>query len=213
MKNAIRIIFTLSLVVLFLSLCLGIISVGYSGIWLHTYNVFTERTKVADIELSELKTDIGGEYIDVSFKEYKQPTGLESVFGISSIKTSEKTYKIYGDSIYIGGPILKFKDELTLFNFKTMYKIAKIYGRYSDNTKEINRGDEASSNVSYDINDGYGDWKNVFEVYRSESFVGEIYRQFIDTTQLSEPGQFASNKPLKYELYISNTGFIWEFVQ
>ncbi len=213
MKNVMRIIFTLSLVILFLSLCLGIISIGYSGIWLHTYNVFTERTKVADIELSELKEDDGGQYVDVVYKEYKQPTGLESVLGISSIKISEKSFKIYGDSIYIGGPILKFKDELTLFNFKTMYKLAKIYGRYSDNNQEISRNDIALTSYSYDLNDGYGDWKNVFEVYRSDSFVGEVYRQFIDTTQLSEPGQFATNRLLKYELYIANSGFIWEYVE
>jgi len=210
MKQAIQTILTLSLIIVFLLLCGLVTTAGYAGLWLHTYNVFTQKTKVADVDLSEIKSDSAGEYIEVTLTQYSYTSGLENLFGISNSKTTTTEFKIYGDSIYIGGPIVKFKDELTLLNFKTIYKLSKIYGRYSDNTKEINRSDESQSKSSYDLNGGYGDWKVLFENYRSETLLGQIYRIFVDTTQLSEPGQFASNRTLKYELYMGNSGFLWE---
>lgn len=213
MKNAFRTIISLSLIISFLVLCIIVLTAGYAGLWLHTYNVFTQKTKVADIELSELKNDENGDYVNVHLTEYSYGSGLETLLYSSNYKVQSHEYKIYGDTIYIGGPIVKFKDELILLNFKTMYKLSKIYGRYSDNDLEISKNADAQKESSYNLNDGYGEWKTMFENFRSDSLLGKIYRLFIDTTQLSEPGQFASNKALNYSIYISNNGFIWELNQ
>jgi len=213
MKNAIRTILSLTLIVAFLLLCITVLTAGYAGIWVHTYNVFTQKTKVADVEISELQSDDAGDYMNVKFTEYSYGSGLETLLYSTNPKIKLNEFKVYGDSLYIGGPIIKFKDELILLNFKTMYKISKIYGRYSDNNEEISRTDDAQRYSSYDLNDGYADWRGLVDNYRADGLVGDFYRLFIDTTQLSEPGQFSSNKSLNYELYISNTGFIWELIK
>lgn len=215
MKTLIKVIISLVLLIVLLIACGAIISIGFVGAWLHTYNAFTSKTKVAEVVISEQKEDENGEYIDVEFTPVKAESAWSRVF--FSDKSNDEIgetqyYKLYGDTVHIGGPIVKFEDELILLNFKTIYKVSKIFARYNiDNELEINRNETQQQMSSYDLNGGIDStWKNMHEVLGDGSLKGSVYDLFVDTTQLDVPGQFAANQPREYNLYITNNGFLWE---
>lgn len=213
MKNVGKTIVTLVLIIVFLIACMLLIVIGYTGAWLHTYQAFTAKTEVADVTISEQKHDDKGDYVDVEYTPIQTESALVSVIapnnGTAPTKKDTQKFKLYGDVVYIGGPIIKFKDGLILLNFKTIYKIGKIYARYDlDNAKEIARTPDIAS--SYDLNGGIADWKNIYDAYNADTFMGKIYKLFIETPQISSPGMFVNNKVNNYKLYITNTGFMWE---
>jgi hypothetical protein len=213
MKNVPKTIFSLVLIIVFLVLCIVLMTFASFGIWLRTYKIFTERIPVAEVTISEQKTDEKGQYADVTVTQIKGQSALAAFIDPSGDSDSEKlnseSFKLYGDVIYLGGPIVKFKDSLRLFEFKTIFKVAKLYARYDlDNEKEIARTPEIAS--SHDLNGGIGGWKNIHDNLSSDNLTGGFYRLFIDTTQLSVPGMYVSNKELHYTVYMTNSGFLWE---
>jgi hypothetical protein len=214
MKTLSKLTLNLILVIVFLLSCFFIITVGYTSVLLHTYNVFTEREPVAKVTISSLKSDENGKYADVSVRTYQfERSALTSaLFSNVSSKTNlsdEINFKLYGDTIYIGGPIIKFKDELILLNFKTIFKLGKIYSRYElDNNLERTRNEKMTS--SYDINNGFAEWKTLFDQYQKEGFMGDIIRSIIDSTQLSMAGQMIGSRDIQYTVYITNNGFLWK---
>jgi hypothetical protein len=207
-----RIIVSFVLVILFLVACLLLILFGYSAAWLYTYQAFTSKTAVAEVTISAQKKDNKGQYVDVKFTPLETQSALATAIGIngaSNTKKDTQNYKLYGDVVYIGGPIIKFKDELILLNFKTIYKVGKIYARYDyDNELEKARTPDIAS--TYDINGGFTEWKSIHDGLTDDSLTGKILRMFIDTTQVSSPGMFTNNKETSYVIYITNTGFQWE---
>ncbi|BCX13943.1 MAG: hypothetical protein KatS3mg085_475 [Candidatus Dojkabacteria bacterium] len=215
MKTLNKIILSLILLSLFLFACLLISATSFVGIWLRTYQVFTDKTLVAEVSISELRQDENGEFAIVKYKPIKNQSALARIFFKDETRVeeaSEQEFKVYGDSIHIGGPIIKFKDNLILLDFKTIYKVAKIFGRYNiDNEKEINKNEIQMQFSNYDLNGGIdATWKDLSENLSKDSFKSKIYNFFIDTTQLSVPGQFVLNTPQTYNLYITNTGFLWD---
>jgi len=186
---------------------------GYTGLLLHTYNVFTEREPVAKVKISEQKQDEKGKYADVEITVYKfERTALTRLFGVESNKSilgDVQRFRLYGDTIYLGGPIVKFRDELMLFNFKTMFKLGKVYARYDldNNLENIRRPDQVSS---YDINGGFAEWKAFFDHYQKPGILGDLFRLLVDSTQLSMAGQMIGNRSIQYTLFISDSGFIWK---
>lgn len=212
MKRLIKIIFSLVLVIVFLFVCIAVISIGYFAAILHTYKAFTAKTPVAEITISQQKQDSLGAYSEVNLKLFDPGSALATFIssnGQTEVKSTSETYKLYGDVIYFGGPIIKFEDGFNLLGFKTIYKVGKIFARYDlDIAKENIRTDEMASN--YDLNGGLTDWKSVHDNLVSNNILGFFYRLFIDTTEVSAPGMYVSNKPIKYTVYITNDdGFIW----
>ena len=211
MKNISKTIISLLLIIVFLFACIFILIGGAVGLWLRTYNVFTEETPVAEVVISEQKEDELGPYVDVQITQIKRQSALASLISEGEgnpEKEETQTYKLYGDVVHLGGPIVKFKNSLILFDFKTVYKLAKLYARYDlDNDLERNRTPEMAS--SYDLNGGIKGWKRVHDRYTADNLVGSVYRVFIDTTEISTPGIYVSNKELKYTLVTTNFGFKW----
>ena len=215
MKNAAKTIFSLILVIVFLIACFALLTLGYVAAWIQTYRAFTDKTLIAQVTISEQKIDNLGTYADVDILPYESESALSTLFtGKVTTKPSQNVihYKLYGDTIYVGGPIVKFQDSLILLNFKTMYKFAKVYARYDlDNEKEVNRTSVIAS--TYDLNGGLADWKPFYDNYVSDSLIGKIYRVFVDTTQVSEPGMFVGNTEQKFNVYVTNTGFLWNVIK
>ncbi len=214
MRNWIKIIGILSLIIIMLLACITTLIGGASLLWFRTYQVFTERTSVAEVTISELKHDDIGDYADVKVQQISKDSALSAVFGQADsskqILENEQDFKIYGDTIYVGGPIIKFKDPLILINFKTMYKLGKIYGRYDlNNELEINKSEAAQQQSSYDLNGGYADWKSLFDNINSQNLLGKFYSLFVDTSQISSAGVFVSGQEQNYTVYITNLGFLW----
>lgn len=211
MKRTLRIIGSLVLIIIALILCMFILTFGFVGAWLHTYRVFTFREPIAEVTVSELKEDEKGHYADVKVSVIPDSSALDETLGRQSSAQGAQVYeyKLYGDTVYLGSPIIKFKDQLILFNFKTIYKLGKVYARYDfENQKELSRTPDMAS--SYDINNGYEDWKTIHDNFTSNNILGFFYRLFVDTTQISSAGVPASTRTLSYTVHMTNTGILWE---
>ncbi len=214
MRSIVKVTATLLLFCLFLVICLIITVGGYTALLLRTYSVFTQREEVAKVTVSERKVDSNGTYADVYLKIKKsENTALGQLFGAGSTpeeaKLEEYSFKVYGDTVHLSGPIIKFRNELIFVNFKTIFKLGQVYGRYNfNNEAEENRPDEAFS--SWDINGGISDWQRVFEFYQNDNgFWGWIVRGIVDSTQISSEGQPITSQPHEYTVFITNEGFLW----
>lgn len=181
--------------------------------WLHTYRVFTDKRPVAEVTVSEIKEDENGEYVDVTIKQIKAQSPLNRVFNpkevdLENFEESE-TYKIYGDEITLGGPVVRFRDVLTLFNFQTVYKLAVIKGDYSDVSKESVRNNPTMPRV-YELNGGAESWRDVSDALDRKDLKGRIFEMFIDYgVEIQAAGVFASEtKEKTFKLCVSEDGFL-----
>lgn len=180
----------------------------FIGGWLHTYNVFTEKSLVAEVTIYPVEQDENGKYFRVDYKPYIESSALSTLISTNNNISGAgevQQFKIYGDSIHLGGPIVKFYDHLILVNFKTIYKVGKLFGRYDiNNDQELNRKVQSS----YDLNGGIDEtWKLINDRINEWPYV-----MFFETTEIDTKGVFAptGNTPANYNFYITNQGFRWE---
>ncbi|MEO6729399.1 MAG: hypothetical protein ABIM99_05765 [Candidatus Dojkabacteria bacterium] len=211
MKTATKIIASLLLIITFLIAC-GVLMFGtMAGLFLHTFQVFTDKRPVANMTISEQKTDEYGEYADVSLTIInRQSTALTwALLNNKSDFNAElpvQHFKVYGDFVYVGGPIVRFNDNLTLLNFQTMFKLVSLSGEYKfDLTKEKNRPDQAFS--KFQFNGGYDDWKPLFNNWKQTGILGDVYRGIVQTTTDNEVGTDIIGRSIDYTVYITNGGF------
>lgn len=209
MKHRTKVAITVVLVILFLFVCILSLVTLYFGSWLNTYNAFTSKTLVAKFNLSELKEDKDGKYIELEYQPYQYPPALVYLFNpqIEPVPGTIEKYKLYGDSVHIGGPIVKLYDGLMLFNFRSVYKVATIYSRYNlDNEAEKNR----KFPTTFSINGGIDPvWQGIADSENSWP-----YNMFVDTTFISTPAPIppssGQNQTREYNLYVTSEGFVPE---
>lgn len=208
MKGLIKAVVTLGLFALFLVACIVILSLGYFAAWLHTYNVFTDKRAVGEITISAKSSDEEGIFSTVKFTPINIPSALTEFLSpstkISENKGETIELKVYGEIVHIGGPIIKFHNGLILLNFKTIYKVGEIYGRYLPEKSEI----EAKSGSNFFINGAYPEWKELFGDISDKNLRGRIYDSIVDVWQISDAGKFVTDSEQKYTVYITNTGFV-----
>lgn len=201
-----KVILSLSLTIVFLISCIALITITFLGLWLHTYNVFTARTLVAEVTISQVKSDEKGAYTDVDYTPYVAQSALAHLIEPNDAKGLgvKQTYKIYGDTVYVSGPTVLFYDHLYLVNFQSIFKVAKIYGRYELDNKAEQERKEVSS---FDLNGGIDSmWRTMQE--REKEFP---YNMFIRTVQLSSAGKFVPlDKPKTYQVFMNVNGFEWQ---
>ncbi len=213
MKTIVKAFGSLLLFTVFLFACFVGVILIFGAIWLHTYKVFTRQTPVAVLSISEAKTDSYGKYADVTLRQIKGRSPLTAIFNPYDKTQDElddpQEFKLYGDYVELGGPIMKFEDFLTLLNFQTVYKVALIRGTYEDETAEKARPSEAFS--YYEINGGYEDWRSVYEEMQNPtSFRGRILDIFIDSVpQLDPKGVPVISTPQELTLCITDKGFLF----
>lgn len=202
------------LLLLFIVACLGILALTFFAAWLHTYRVFTEQTPVAKVTISEQKEDENGRYTEVTIQEVKGISPTNAIFNPNSRDQSElispQTFKVYGDTVEIGGPVVKFKDFLTLLNFKTVYQIAFLQSKYS-NPNEQKLADENNVTQLHYLNGGYETWAEVQRDITNGTIRGEMLKLFIDyLPQLNTRGLFVDpRKPMEAVLCVTEEGFLF----
>jgi hypothetical protein len=206
MKTLLRIIASLLLTIVFLCACfLGAITL-LTGLWLHTYNVFTAKTLVAEVTISEIREDTSGRYMNVAFIPFTQQSALSYLISPTddqSNRNKPQEFKIYGDTVYVSAPEVLFHENLYLLNFQTIFKLGKIFGRYDiDNQEELDR--EVIS--SFDLLGGIDPtW-----VALSERQAEFPYSAFIRSVQVTSAGQFGLTSQKKYHLYMNVNGLEWQ---
>lgn len=199
---------------MFLLACMSVMFFFFAAGWLHTYNAFTREKTVAELRISEQKEDELGEYFEVEITPIENDqTAFSRLFvgeeDPNPIRLETTTYKLYGDILELGGPILKFKNELILLNFETAYKFNYIRTEYeSDDEAEDNRTDEMTDR--YRIGEADTTYRSIADSMRDETFTGNIYKFFFDSEpQRKLTGIFITNDPVEGELVIRNDGFHW----
>lgn len=213
MKSIGKLGFSVILLLLFVVACLGVLVLFFFSAWLHTYRVFTEQTPVAKVTISEQKQDESGRYSEVTIQEVKGISPANAIFNPNAADKSElttpQTFKLYGDTVEIGGPVVKFKDILTLFNFKTVYQIAYMQSKYS-NPKEQELADANNTTQLHYLNGGYETWADVQKDITNGTVRGEILKVFIDyLPQLNTRGLFVDpKKPIETVLCVTEEGFL-----
>ncbi|MBN1332016.1 hypothetical protein JW978_03975 [Candidatus Dojkabacteria bacterium] len=206
MKNTLKIIFSLILIIILLVFCGVFIVIISFASWLHTYRVFTAKTLVAEIQVSELKTDENGyEYFDLTYRPKKQQSGLLTILtsnrpGIDEYDESA-SYTLYGDHFEVGGEIVKFDDFWLLLNLENIYKVTRLEGDYTD-VKKANIAAEQGHRSLYELNGGTDEyWKRL---QRNEG----DYEFLVDSIYGNFATKFVQNEAKSYNLYITEDGFI-----
>ncbi|MBD3280158.1 hypothetical protein GF389_01375 [Candidatus Dojkabacteria bacterium] len=206
MKNTIKIIFSLVLVIIFLVFC-GVFFVMMSfGSWLHTYRVFTQKSLVAEVEVSELKTDENEfEYFELIYRPKEQQSGLLTILtsnkpGVDEYDEAQR-FTLYGDHFELGGEIVKFDDFWTLLNLENIYKVTRLEGDYTD--AEI-ASDAAAGGLRtlHELNGGTDDyWR---QLQKNE----DNYEFLVDSVYGNFATKFVQDETRTYNLYVTEDGFI-----
>jgi hypothetical protein len=213
MKTTTKTVFSLVLALVFMFACFVITVIVFAMAWLHTYRVFTDKRPVAEVTVSALKEDDNGEYVDVTVKQIKAQSPLARIFNPKDVDIEDfeetQTFKIYGDEITLGGPVVRFRDVMTLFNFKTVYKLAVIKGDYTNVEREKGR-DNINMPRIYELNGGAESWQDVSDALEKKDLKGRIFEMFIDYgVEIQAAGVFASeNNEKTFKLCVSEDGFL-----
>jgi hypothetical protein len=120
----------------------------------------------------------------------------------------KQTYKLYGDTVDIGGPVVKFHNELILLNFETIFKLARIRGVYNaDTQKEQNR----TVFSTIDLNGGFDSTWWTLNDHEDQW----PYYWFVDRVQFSVPGEpgFKGTDLKRYQIVVTNEGFAWNLIE
>lgn len=193
------------LITLLVLTCLILTGILLGGSWLSSYQVFTEKKLVANVTVSAKQQDENGEYANIIYQPINDTAATNYLFSPVHVVNNgdRQDFKIYGDSVHIGGPIIKLHDNLILFNFQTIYKVGAIFGKYNLDAEHEQRKTVASN---YELNGGIdGTWKD------SADHIDEFPRNmFFVATQISTPGVIFEDSAKEYAVYITDAGFAWE---
>lgn len=209
MLRLVKTIFLIILAILAFGSLFLILETYQFGSWIYNYQAYSTKTLVANITISPITQDDKGQFMNVTYKPISIQSALLTDLG-SSINpqpiTETQTIKVYGDTVHIGGPIIKIYDSFSFINTKTIYKIAKIYGKYN-----LTADQSTAEPSSFDLNGGI----DQTYLYLEDHLQEWPYDQIIQSMQIDTPGVFGSLsfKERQYQLYITDTGFSWEMVQ
>lgn len=214
MKSLFKSTFSFILVAIFLFACFAGLFIIFFAAWLHTYNAFTREKPIAEITISEQKIDEKGPYAEVTVTPIQADNNaLSSIFtgkeNPNPLQMDTQTYRLYGDTITFGGPLIEFKDWLKLLNLESIYRFNIIYAQYLvDVELEKNRTPEIAS--IYEIGGGDSRWREIADQMRANNLQGQFFRNFFD----SEPegkatSVYVNTMPVTGKLYITDTGFDW----
>jgi hypothetical protein len=195
-----KLILRIILVLVVLLLCAVGAALTFFAAWLHTYKVFTQKTLVAEIEVSPRSQSGEETTFDVTYREVIARSSLTSIFGSPAGQielTDPQTFSMKGDEVRLGGQVVKLNDSLNLFGFKTIYKITRIESTYLD-------VDEAQTKEGavYELNGGVD---VVFKFYQENE---QALSFLIDTAMGDYPGKNVQNQTVRYGLFVTEEGFL-----
>jgi hypothetical protein len=194
----------LSIIIVVLLLIIGVIISAATGLWLQTYKVFTQEKLVAVIESQELKKDSEGyPYFEIIYTPVENPSAFTKFLVRDSEGSDKKKlqktqrYDIHGDRFVVEAEVINFDDLATLLGFKTIYKVTRIKGDYSD-TEQAQSGRRSI----YDINGG------IDPVWQTLEYNQEILHPYVDGVYGSAVTQGARHEEATWGLYMTEDGLI-----
>lgn len=183
------------------------------GLFLQTLYALTRETPVAEVVMSPIQSDDSGQYMNVEFTPYIYPNALSDVLHPQQVdavgqyqRGDTETYKIYGDTVAVRGPLIKLWPSLLILNFSNTYKLAVIEGEYrypgSTHTHEASQ---------FPLNGGFdASWWNL-----NNQEANFPYSMIVDRFTFSgdeEPGFFDGPKK-RYQIVMTMDSITWNFIE
>jgi hypothetical protein len=184
---------------------------AFLGLFLQTLLVLEREVIAAEVLMSPIQTDANGEYIEIEFTPYQYDTALMKIFDQTAETNTPlgttQTYRIYGDTVAVRGPLIKLHTGLLLLNYSNIFKLALIEGEY-----RRNRGTSARpEGTEILLNGGFDDsWWNF-----NDSEATYPYNLLIDRVTFSgdeEPGFTGSGKK-RYHIVVTFDTITWNFIE
>lgn len=177
---------------------------------LHSFFVLADETAVAEVEMSPIQTDEQGEYINIVFSPYLRQSAFNELIDHSGEEKTPtlgnpQSYKIYGDTVGIEGPFIKFHFALGLLGFRNVYKLSLIEGEY-----RMPQNASAGEGSEFDIDGGYdASWWN----FNTQEAQG-LYNMIVDRFTFEgarEPGFYGTGKR-RYEIVATFDTLTWNWI-
>ncbi len=179
-----------------------VITVAF-GLWLQTYKAFTQEKLVAVVKTTAIKEDDHkNPYFKIVYTPIDEPSALSRIFVKNNDKAKEAInerveYYINGDRFMVESEVVKFQNWATLLGFKTIYKVTRIRGEYTDIDKE-----KDGKRSIFDINGGIDPGWETLE-YNQESLSG-----LVESIYGSSASQSARPQEKSWGLYMTEDGLI-----
>ncbi len=211
MRKVVKISLTTAVIAVVLAVCFVSASLA---LFLQTVSALTRETPVAEVIMSPIQSDDKGDYINIDFTPYQNPTALEDVFHLQQVDATAKpkpgetqTYKVYGDTVAIRGPFVKLHPALLILNFSNTYKLSLIEGEY----RRPRPTGTNSEGTEIPINGGFDPYW--WDLNSNEATFP--YSMIIDRFTISgdeEPGFVGSGRK-RYEIVVTMDTITWNFIE
>jgi len=183
------------------------------ALWLQTFVALTRETPVAEVVMSPIQADDTGEYIQIEFTPYVTESALLHIFNREAATAPQtlepgetQTYKIYGDTVAVRGPLIKLHPTLLILNFSNVYKLALIEGEYRRQSAS-----NPSEGTEIPLNGGFDDsWWNFNS--REATFPYNLIVDRFTFAGDEEPGFFGSGKK-RYQIVVTLDSITWNFIE
>jgi len=180
------------------------------ALFLQTFSALTRETPVAQVVMVPIQSDDNGEYMDIEFTPYRFESSLAHVFNLQDTGSAgapgeTQTFKIYGDTVAVRGPLIKLHPGLLILNFENIYKLSLIEGEYRRASNAGREGTEIT------INGGFDDsWWNV-----NNQEANFPYNLIVDRFTFSgdeEPGFYGEGRK-RYEIVVTMDAITWNYIE
>lgn len=179
------------------------------ALFLRTVFALTRETPVAEVVMSPLQTDDNGAYMDIEFTPYVQESALENIFSQASGTGPERgeteSYRVYGDTVAIRGPLISLYPALLILNYSNVYKLSVIEGEYR---MPANAGRQGSE---FPINGGFDTYWWNFNSQEATYPYNLIVKRFTFSGD-EEPG-FVGTERKRYEIVVTMDAITWNFIE
>jgi hypothetical protein len=183
------------------------------ALWLQTFVALTRETPVAEVIMSPIQTDETGDYIQIEFTPYVNESALLHIFNREAANAAEtlapgetQTYKIYGDTVAVRGPLIKLHPSLIILNFSNIYKLALVEGEYRRRSGS-NPGEGTEIFINGGFDDSWWDFNS-----REASFPYNLIVDRFTFAGDEEPGFFGGGKK-RYQIVVTLDTLTWNFIE
>jgi hypothetical protein len=186
---------------------------AFLGLFLQTLFVLEREVIAAEVVMGPLQTDANGEYMEIQFTPYQYDTALSKILNQGPTAAPApalgitQTYRVYGDTVAVRGPLIKLHTGLLLLNYGNIFKLTLIEGEYRRNSNAAARPE----GTEIILNGGFDDsWWNF-----NDQEASYPYNLLIDRVTFSgdeEPG-FTGGGHKRYHIVVTFDTITWNFIE
>ncbi len=184
------------------------------ALFLQTFIALTREIPVAEVIMSPSQTDESGDYIPIEFTPYVNQSALLHVFNADAdaavqtlVPGETLTFKMYGDTVAVRGPLIKLHPALLILNFNNIYKLALIEGEYRRQGNPNAKSDGTEIYINGGFDDSWWNFNNQEATFP--------YNLIVDRFTFAgdeEPG-FSGSVKKRYQIVVTMDSIAWNFIE